>query len=90
MSLINCQFYDASEERYPFPNIPFHVDTANLEEGLKVEFWKALDTLENSKVLGISYTDEDHKVEITRQALLNPLTNAWEAVATVMETKLGI
>lgn len=90
MSLINCQFYDASEERYPYPNIPFTVNTTNLEEGLKLAYWESLDTLENSKMLGIEYTDNHHKVEISRQALLNPLTDAWEAVATVMETKLGI
>lgn len=88
MSVINCYFYDASGEWYPYPKIPFTVNTANLEEGLKLAFWESLDTLENSKALGISYTDKCHKVEITRQALLNPLTDSWGEVVRIMESKL--
>lgn len=88
MSLIRCHFYDASEDRYPTPSIPFTVDSNKIEEGLKVAFWESLDTLESYSRLGIAY--EAHKLEITRQALLSPFGNGWEAAATVMETKLGI
>lgn len=88
MNLIRCHFYAASEERCPAPSIPFTVDSDKIEEGLKAAFWESLDALESYSRLGIAY--EAHKLEISRQALLNPLTNAWEAVATVMETKLGI
>lgn len=86
METIECFFYDASDIISFDSKIPFEVSKDNIKEDLKLAYWRSLDILQASNLLGIEYGNNKH-MKLSREAILSPFGDVWAVVEEIMESK---